>query len=323
MPRTKRDMELLMNASIFAALAALVFVAACATRPSLPSETSEQSFVVEEALVGQSTARGEFRAINGVRRGFTAHLNGVWDGRALTLVEDFEYDDGQRDRKTWRLERVAPGEYVGTREDVVGQARGCRSVGAPRRASRTDDPARSMLLFTHPASMLRLGTNRPAFGHAEHGRGRLHAAVLDALEDMPLRSPRSAARRKKPSRACIRRATCKRSNPRSPKRNRARAPRSRYLHLKRLARSDLSRRRRVVAAVDAVMAGEDDMAFCAVRPPGHHAEPMSPMGFCIFNNVAIGALHALEAHGLDRVAVVDFDVHHGNGTQTIAESNRA
>jgi acetoin utilization deacetylase AcuC-like enzyme len=74
-----------------------------------------------------------------------------------------------------------------------------------------------------------------------------------------------------------------------------------------------------VAAVDAVMAGEDDMAFCAVRPPGHHAEPERPMGFCIFNNVAIAALHALEAHGLSKVAVVDFDVHHGNGTQTIAE----
>ncbi len=75
-----------------------------------------------------------------------------------------------------------------------------------------------------------------------------------------------------------------------------------------------------VAAVDAVMSGEDDMAFCAVRPPGHHAEPIAPMGFCIFNNVAIGALHALEAHGLSRVAIVDFDVHHGNGTQTVAES---
>jgi acetoin utilization deacetylase AcuC-like enzyme len=74
-----------------------------------------------------------------------------------------------------------------------------------------------------------------------------------------------------------------------------------------------------VAAVDAVLAGEDDMAFCAVRPPGHHAEPTAPMGFCIFNNVAIAALHALQAHGLARVAVVDFDVHHGNGTQTVAE----
>jgi acetoin utilization deacetylase AcuC-like enzyme len=71
----------------------------------------------------------------------------------------------------------------------------------------------------------------------------------------------------------------------------------------------------VVAAVDAVMAGEADNAFCAVRPPGHHAEPGRAMGFCLFNNVAIGALRARETHGLARVAVIDFDVHHGNGTQ--------
>ena len=71
----------------------------------------------------------------------------------------------------------------------------------------------------------------------------------------------------------------------------------------------------VVAAVDAVVAGEADNAFCAVRPPGHHAEPGRAMGFCLFNNVAIGALRAREAHGLERVAVIDFDVHHGNGTQ--------
>ena len=70
-----------------------------------------------------------------------------------------------------------------------------------------------------------------------------------------------------------------------------------------------------VAAVDAVVAGEADNAFCAVRPPGHHAEPGRAMGFCLFNNVAIGALRAREAHGLARVAVIDFDVHHGNGTQ--------
>ena len=73
----------------------------------------------------------------------------------------------------------------------------------------------------------------------------------------------------------------------------------------------------VVAAVDAVMAEEADNAFCAVRPPGHHAEPRQAMGFCIFNNVAVGALHAREAHGCHRVAVVDFDVHHGNGTQAM------
>ncbi|MEO3433835.1 histone deacetylase family protein [Inquilinus sp. CAU 1745] len=73
----------------------------------------------------------------------------------------------------------------------------------------------------------------------------------------------------------------------------------------------------VVAAVDAVMDGQGRNAFCAVRPPGHHAEPERIMGFCLFNNVAIGALHARAAHGARRVAVVDFDVHHGNGTQAI------
>jgi acetoin utilization deacetylase AcuC-like enzyme len=69
------------------------------------------------------------------------------------------------------------------------------------------------------------------------------------------------------------------------------------------------------AAVDAVVAGEGQNAFCAVRPPGHHAEAARAMGFCLFNNVAVGALHAREQHGLARAAVIDFDVHHGNGTQ--------
>ncbi|MFQ6017077.1 MAG: histone deacetylase family protein [Kiloniellaceae bacterium] len=71
------------------------------------------------------------------------------------------------------------------------------------------------------------------------------------------------------------------------------------------------------AAVDALMAEQAANAFCAVRPPGHHAEPARAMGFCLFNNIAIGALHACRAHGLNRVAVVDFDVHHGNGTQAM------
>lgn len=77
----------------------------------------------------------------------------------------------------------------------------------------------------------------------------------------------------------------------------------------------------LVAAVDAVLAGETETAFCAVRPPGHHAEPAQAMGFCLFNNIAIGALHALEAHGLSRVAVIDFDVHHGNGTQAAFQAD--
>jgi len=71
----------------------------------------------------------------------------------------------------------------------------------------------------------------------------------------------------------------------------------------------------VVKGVDMVMAGEADSAFCAVRPPGHHATRQRAMGFCMFNNVGVGAAHALEAHGLQRVAVLDFDVHHGNGTE--------
>ncbi|HTI86107.1 MAG TPA: histone deacetylase family protein [Alphaproteobacteria bacterium] len=75
----------------------------------------------------------------------------------------------------------------------------------------------------------------------------------------------------------------------------------------------------LVAAVDAVLKGEARNAFCAVRPPGHHATFDRAMGFCLYNNIAIGALHALDAHGLARVAVVDFDVHHGNGTQDVAE----
>ncbi len=73
----------------------------------------------------------------------------------------------------------------------------------------------------------------------------------------------------------------------------------------------------VVMATDAVIGGDAVNAFCAVRPPGHHAEHDLAMGFCFFNNVAIAAAHALEAHGLKRIAIVDFDVHHGNGTEDI------
>ncbi len=77
----------------------------------------------------------------------------------------------------------------------------------------------------------------------------------------------------------------------------------------------------VVAAVDAVCEGRARNAFAAVRPPGHHAEAAQAMGFCMFNNVAVGALHARVRHGLRRVAVVDFDVHHGNGTQHMFEAD--
>jgi acetoin utilization deacetylase AcuC-like enzyme len=74
----------------------------------------------------------------------------------------------------------------------------------------------------------------------------------------------------------------------------------------------------VCGGVDGVMAGEFAKAFCAVRPPGHHAERARAMGFCLINNVAVAALRAREVHGLERVAIVDFDVHHGNGSQELA-----
>jgi acetoin utilization deacetylase AcuC-like enzyme len=171
-----------------------------------------------------------------------------------------------------------------------------------------------MLLFTHQ-SML---THEPPGGHAEHP-GRLQA-VLDALEPMAL------VRREAPP---ADRAAIERVHPAAyidaletafaeAREHRVRLDPDTFIS----AGSREAAYRAAgacVAAVDAVMAGEDEMAFCAVRPPGHHAEPMAPMGFCIFNNVAIAAMHALDAHALSRAAVVDFDVHHGNGTQTIAE----
>jgi acetoin utilization deacetylase AcuC-like enzyme len=76
-----------------------------------------------------------------------------------------------------------------------------------------------------------------------------------------------------------------------------------------------------VMAVDLVMAGEVQNAFCAIRPPGHHAERETAMGFSFFNNIAVAAAHALKAHGLSRVAIVDFDVHHGNGTEDCFKNN--
>jgi acetoin utilization deacetylase AcuC-like enzyme len=76
-----------------------------------------------------------------------------------------------------------------------------------------------------------------------------------------------------------------------------------------------------VLATDLVLEKKVSSAFCAVRPPGHHACRARPMGFCIFNNVAVAARHAVEVHGLERVAIVDFDVHHGNGTEDIFEDD--
>lgn len=104
----------------------------------------------------------------------------------------------------------------------------------------------------------------------------------------------------------------------------ARSPESGYVHLDpdtHMNRHSLAAARRaagaVVRAVDGVLGGEFDRAFCAVRPPGHHATRSEAMGFCFFNNAAVGVYRALEQYGLQRVALIDFDVHHGNGSEDI------
>ena len=76
-----------------------------------------------------------------------------------------------------------------------------------------------------------------------------------------------------------------------------------------------------IEAVDQVLTRDDPLAFCAIRPPGHHARPFAPMGFCLYGNIAVAAAHALERHGLDRLLIVDWDVHHGNGTQEVFDAD--
>jgi len=101
-----------------------MIITACATRLPVPEQTVAGPFVIEEVLAGETVGRRRITTITGVDRSFTANLNGSWDGQVLTLVEDFVYDDGEVDQKTWRLTKLANGEYEGTREDVIGTARG-------------------------------------------------------------------------------------------------------------------------------------------------------------------------------------------------------
>ncbi|MEM8772511.1 MAG: DUF3833 family protein [Pseudomonadota bacterium] len=133
--------EMLRWASALLMAPVAVAASACATRPVTPSSISEsRSFVVERDLVGKSVGRGVFKSLVGPDRAFTAYLDGSWDGQTLTLVEDFEFDDGEKDRKTWRLTRQADGTFVGTREDVVGEARGYHDGDAFRLEYLVDFP---------------------------------------------------------------------------------------------------------------------------------------------------------------------------------------
>jgi acetoin utilization deacetylase AcuC-like enzyme len=167
------------------------------------------------------------------------------------------------------------------------------------------------LLFTHPSCL-------------EHDPGQYHPetparlrAVLDALS-----APEFAALERREAPAAALEDLTRVHPPRFVERLLAAVPAAGHVVIDadtvmspQSGKAALHAAGAVAAAVDAVVAGEADNAFCAVRPPGHHAEPNRAMGFCLFNNVAVGALRARAVHGLARVAVVDFDVHHGNGTQ--------
>ncbi|MES1200893.1 MAG: DUF3833 family protein [Pseudomonadota bacterium] len=114
-----------MQTRPFIVFGLLAFLAsACATPPRAPEDAIAQPFVLERDLAGHTAARGEFRAITGVRRPFTAQLSGAMEGDVFILTEHFAFEDGERDVKTWRLRQVAPGRFEGTREDVVGVAVG-------------------------------------------------------------------------------------------------------------------------------------------------------------------------------------------------------
>ena len=116
------------------AVALPLLLTACAGAPPLPSETGPTPFVIERDLAGSTVARGEFSAINGLKRGFTAYLEGKLAGDTFTLSERFEYDDGEKDQKTWVLKLVGAGLYSGVREDVVGEAKGWQDGPAFRLA---------------------------------------------------------------------------------------------------------------------------------------------------------------------------------------------
>ena len=109
----------------FSPLGLLALLGACASPPEAPvAAASTPALVLEQFFPGRTVGQGVFtNSWTGSQRRFDVVIDGTWDGRTLTLVEDFAYADGEKDRKTWKLERTAPGTYVGSREDVVGQAR--------------------------------------------------------------------------------------------------------------------------------------------------------------------------------------------------------
>ena len=172
---------------------------------------------------------------------------------------------------------------------------------------------RTTLLISHPACL----EHNMGEGHPE--RPDRVRAIERALEGEAFQmlardvAPRADGRRDRarPS------AGLHRGDPRGRAQNRPGRARRRHVDVVRHLRGRAARRGGAVFAVDEVMGGKVRNAFVSTRPPGHHAEVATPMGFCFFNNTAIAARHAQKAHGAERVAIMDFDVHHGNGVQHI------
>lgn len=108
-----------------------IWLSGCAMKPPIPDNVGE-NFVPERDLVGNIVAKGGFSAIDGTDRQFVAYIDGSWDGNVLTLVEDFEFADGVKERKTWVLTRQDNGEFSGIREDLIGTARGYQDGAAFR-----------------------------------------------------------------------------------------------------------------------------------------------------------------------------------------------
>ncbi|MFZ5656244.1 MAG: histone deacetylase family protein [Pseudomonadota bacterium] len=172
-----------------------------------------------------------------------------------------------------------------------------------------------MLLFTHPACAAHV----PPPGHAE--RPERLAAVVDAIRDtypdLPWREAPVATRdqlARVHADALIRQVLD------TPAEGTLQLDPDTFLS-PGAAEAALRAAGAGLAAVDAVLGDQARRAFCAVRPPGHHATRDTAMGFCFFDSIAVAAAHALDVHGLSRVAIVDFDVHHGNGTQAIFEAD--
>lgn len=126
MPSIRYSYRLVLSVTLLA-----IVLNACAIRPPTPDADLE-SFDLTRDLSGKTTGVGNFSAIDGTDRDFTADLNGSWDGKVMTLVEDFEFADGTKERKTWVLTQLPNGEFSGVREDVVGTARGYQDGSAFR-----------------------------------------------------------------------------------------------------------------------------------------------------------------------------------------------